>query len=507
MDSRNISIAIVGAGASGTILASQIIGKVSTGSDARIDVFLIEKGNDFGPGLAYSTPLASHILNMRADTLGAESGNPLHFVEWLREQNEYCLMYETSGGFDINYPPRKMYGKYLKTVLDSTIKKTGSGSGSVNLIRGEAVDINQDGDSYQLQMANGDVIPADNIILAPGNFPGSFLYELKGVNGYIPYPWPVSEIMGKIPRDDPVFILGAGLSAIDTFFTLMENDHRGKITFISRRGLLPKVQGMPFEYEPKFICKEKMSGAISETKGNSISLDLIKELFFKEMETAEGREIDWLRVFNPMGSTAQILKKDISRAEAGMIPYQAALTSSGPITGYIWNSMSIEDRMHFDRIYKTLWTVYRHPMPIINAKKILNALNTGQLTVESGLMCVRTCGEKGFEMDVSTRFGIPYTFKTPFIINATGQGTDVARFNNTLLNRLLDKGIINPHPNGGINADFNTGEVIGKNGRNIPGLFALGEITRGVHFFTNGVVPNMVNSEKIADRIISKNKD
>ncbi len=506
MDSRNISVAIVGAGASGTILASQIIEKLCSGSDTRIDVFLIEKGDDFGPGLAYSTPLASHILNMRADTLGVENGNPLHFVEWLRQQNEPCLMDETPGGCDINYPPRKVYGRYLKAVLDSTIKKTVAHSGSVNLIRGEAVDINPDGNSYQLQMANGDIIPVDNIVLAPGNFPGSFLYELKGTKGYIPYPWPVSEIMEKIPRDVPVFILGAGLSAIDTFFTLMENDHRGKITFISRHGLLPKVQGTPFEYEPKFIFKEKISGAISEAGGNSLSFDLIRDLFFKEMETAEGREIDWLRVFNPLGSTARILKKAISRAQAGIIPYQAALTSSGPITGYIWNRMSIEDRMHFDRTYKTLWTVYRHPMPLINARRILNAFNTGQLDVVSGLMCVRTCGAKGFEMDVGTRFGVPYTLKTPFLINATGQGADVTKFNNPLLNRLLDKGIINPHPNGGINADFNTCEVTGKNGRVIPGLFALGEITRGVHFFTNGIVPNMVNSEKIADHILEDNK-
>ena len=38
-----------------------------------------------------------------------------------------------------------------------------------------------------------------------------------------------------------------------------------------------------------------------------------------------------------------------------------------------------------------------------------------------------------------------------------------------------------------------------------PGLFALGEITRGVHFFTNGIVPNMAASDRIADYLL-KNK-
>lgn len=502
MNSKNLSVAIIGAGASGTILACQIIEKVRNRSDAGITVFLIEKSGNFGPGLAYSTPLSAHILNMRADTLGVESGNPLHFAEWLDGREKSFFNGDPAGSYDPNYPPRKFYGRYLKDILDLTMQKSVAGPGSVNLIRGEAVDIDSRGDSFQVQMSDGGVVPADNVVLAPGNFPGSFLYELKGKNGYIPYPWPVSEIAGKIPRDDPVCILGAGLSAIDTFFTLMENDHRGKITFISRRGFLPKVQGNSFDYELKYLREEIISNALSDVNGNNLSLNLIKDMFFKEMETAEGKKINWLRVFNPYGSIAQILEKDILMAEEGFIPYQAALTSSGPVTGYIWNNMSVEDRMRFDREYKTLWTVYRHPMPLVNARKILDAVKTGRLDIESGCMCVRTCGKKGFEIDLNTRFGIPYTLKTPYVINATGQGLDVARFDSVLTGTLLDKGFIHPNPNGGINADFYTNEVIGKNGRIIPGFFALGEITRGVHFFTNGIVPNMINSERIADRIL-----
>ena len=237
----------------------------------------------------------------------------------------------------------------------------------------------------------------------------------------------------------------------------------------------------------------------------NIPFNLVKELFFKEMEEAEGKKIDCLRIFNPQGSIKRILEKDISRAEEGIIPYQAALTTAGPLTGYIWDNMSIEDRRIFEREYKTFWTVYRHPMPLFNARKILDALKTGQLDIQSGCMCARTCGNNGFEIDVSTRFGVPYTLETSVIINATGQGLDVAKFNNPLLNRLLDKGVIAPHPNGGIYADFYTSEVRGKNGNRIPGLFALGEITRGVHFFTNGIVPNMAASDRIADYLL-KNK-
>lgn len=502
MNINNISVAIIGAGASGTILANQIIEKACNESDVDVTVFLIEKGTEFGPGLAYSTPISSHILNMRADTLGIEKDNSLHFVEWLKEQGDSFLMDENLKRYNKYYPPRKIYGKYLKHILDSTIKKTVSGPCSVNLISGEVIDIDHNGSSIQIRMADGSHISVDNAVLAPGNFPGSFLHELKGIKGYIPYPWPVSVIKENVPRDNPVCILGAGLSAIDTLLTLLENNHRGKVTFISRRGFLPKVQGEPLNYQLKYLSEENISNITTELNGNSLPFDMIRDLYFKEMEAAEGKNIDWLQVFNPQDSIEKILEKDILRAEAGVISYQAALASTGPLSGYIWNSLSIEDRMIFDREYKTLWTVYRHPMPLINAKRILDALKTEQLDIRSGCMCVRTCGEKGFEIDVSTRFGIPFTIKTPTVINATGQGLDVTKFNDSLINRLITRGLIEPHPNGGIYADFYTSEVRGKNGSRVKGLFALGEITRGVHFFTNGIVPNMSASDRIADNIL-----
>ena len=405
---------------------------------------------------------------------------------------------------DINYPPRHVFGKYLKAVLELTIKKAGSCRCSIELISGEAVDIDHNEVAFSVRMADGSVINADKVVLAPGNFPGAFLSELKGKKGYIPYPWPVSEITENIPNNKPVCIMGAGLSAIDTLITLLENGHREKITFLSRNGLLPKVQGPAFDYPLKYVNRENIDRYLSESEENSLSFDLVKRLYMDEMEAAAGIKINWLDVFNPQESAAQILEKDISRADSGVIPYQAALTTSGPLTGYIWNSMSVDDRMRFDREYKTVWAVYRHPMPVINAKKILNALKSGQLDIQQGRTSVKAGDKEGFEIDVITRFGVPFVIKTSYIINATGQETDVTKFESPLIKRLIKKGLITPHPNGGIYVDFNTSGVKEKSGKDITGLYALGEITRGVHFFTNGIVPNMVSSGRIAESILGQ---
>jgi uncharacterized NAD(P)/FAD-binding protein YdhS len=169
--------------------------------------------------------------------------------------------------------------------------------------------------------------------------------------------------------------------------------------------------------------------------------------------------------------------------------------------------MSVNDRMRFDREYKTVWAVYRHPMPVINAKKILNALKSGQLDIKQGQTHVKAVGKEGFEIGFINRHDVPFALKSSYIINATGQETDVTKFESILIQRLINKELIAPHPNGGIFVDFYTSGVKGKSGKDIHGLYALGEITRGVHFFTNGVVPNMVCSGRIADSILSVTDD
>jgi uncharacterized NAD(P)/FAD-binding protein YdhS len=150
----------------GTILAHQLVEKGSTISDAGVKVYLIEKDGNHGPGLAYSTPLTAHILNMRADTLGVINGDPLHFVKWLEGHDHISK----ASWEDINYPPRNVYGKYLRAVLDHAVNRACSGICSVELVKGEAIDIDQNGRAFAVKMADGGIIKADNVVLAPGNF-------------------------------------------------------------------------------------------------------------------------------------------------------------------------------------------------------------------------------------------------------------------------------------------------------------------------------------------------
>ena len=144
-------------------------------------------------------------------------------------------------------------------------------------------------------------------------------------------------------------------------------------------------------------------------------------------------------------------------------------------------------------------------MPLINAEKVLQSIKSGQLEVLSGVKCSRYLGSgKGFMIDIQTRFGVEYGLKVSYLINSTGQGLDVTKYDARLIQNLLSHGVIVPHPSGGIQADFDTSAVIRKDGTPSSNLFAVGEITRGVHFFTNAISENTRNAGTIADCIVSR---
>ena len=501
MADNKVSISIIGAGASGIISTHQLVEKLTKSSfiPKKIKISLFDKSGVFGPGLAYSTPLESHLINMRAGTMSAILGKPDDFVEWLRSHE--TQIHEEYPGLSMEeseYLPRKVYGDYLSHLRDKAVERAKQNGIKIEFVHNEVVDIKDNGPSMHLLLKRREAVQSDYVILAPGNFPPTILLELKGIEGYFPYPWPVDNILEGVSSHQTVCVLGAGLSAIDTLFTLLENGHKEKIFFVSRSGFLPKVQGKPTEHSLRFITE-----ALIEERPESLDLNQVAGLFIREIEAADGKKIDWLPILNPSKSTQEILEADILQAKKGLIPTQAALLATEDIVGRIWNGLSPEAKQRFDCNYKTLWAVYRHPMPLVNAEKILNALKSGQLEVLSGFKCAGYAGkEKGFYVEMQSRYGLDYRLRIPIIINATGQGLSITKYDDMLVQNLLAADVIVPHQSGGIQVDFETSGIVHKDGTRSHRIFALGEITRGVHFYTNAISQNARCADRITDRIV-----
>ncbi|MDP9256529.1 MAG: FAD/NAD(P)-binding protein, partial [Actinomycetota bacterium] len=146
-------VAIVGGGASGTLLAAHLL----RAGGAR--VVLIERGDRMGRGVAYGTGYAGHLLNVPAASMSGIPEDPEHFLRFAREHHD-CATEPTT------FVPRTVYGAYLEWLLAESEQRA---SPSASLLRwqGDVVDIA----GGLLTFADGRRLSADRVVLALGNLP------------------------------------------------------------------------------------------------------------------------------------------------------------------------------------------------------------------------------------------------------------------------------------------------------------------------------------------------
>jgi uncharacterized NAD(P)/FAD-binding protein YdhS len=209
-------VAIVGGGATGALTAAHLKRRLD-----RPVVMLIEPGEAIGRGLAYSTSDPRHLLNVRVSNMSAFSDEPGHLHDWLRRR----------AGEDCPTPfcfiSRSTYGDYVSELAQEALK-----SGAARHLRDACVDLIEGRDSVRLNLKSGGWLEADRVILAVGHDakPASDAFAAR--------PWVEGSLDGIEP-DAPVLIVGSGLTMVDMALALDRRGHRGAITAVSRRGLLP----------------------------------------------------------------------------------------------------------------------------------------------------------------------------------------------------------------------------------------------------------------------------
>lgn len=220
-------VAVVGAGASGTLQALHL-------KRAGADVTLIERGPRPGRGVAYGTVRPEHLLNVPARRMSALADDPGHFSRWFADR---------SGGTEEDYAPRMLYGDYLTQLLAES---------GVTVVCGEAVDI-ADG---AVLLADGQKVAADAVVLAPGNFRPA---TPRGIDPaalgdlWVEDPWAGG--LDELGPKDVVLLVGTGLTAVDVALTLEAKGFRGRIVALSRRGLAPRSHGLR---EPIVAAREDL---------------------------------------------------------------------------------------------------------------------------------------------------------------------------------------------------------------------------------------------------------
>ena len=103
-------VAVVGAGASGTLTAIHLAA-MAAHADRPIDLVLIDD-TPAGQGIAYSTADRRHRLNVPAGRMSAWPDDPAHFVRWLVTHTDPSADATT-------FAARCDYGRYLHETLNT----------------------------------------------------------------------------------------------------------------------------------------------------------------------------------------------------------------------------------------------------------------------------------------------------------------------------------------------------------------------------------------------------
>ena len=88
---------IIGGGASGTLLAANLL---RAAGERPLEVNMVEKNATIGRGVAYSTPDDIHLLNVPAAKMSAFPDEAEHFLGWL-ERSGYHLDKENLTGQNV----------------------------------------------------------------------------------------------------------------------------------------------------------------------------------------------------------------------------------------------------------------------------------------------------------------------------------------------------------------------------------------------------------------------
>lgn len=451
MDRAASSIAIIGAGFTGTLLAVHLLRQART----PLAIDLVEKRGGFGGGLAYSTGNASHLLNVRAMNMSAFPDQPRHFVDWLSRREDLLAPVGLIPPSGHAFVPRTLYGTYLAEQLDDAMNSASPGV-ACRMRADTAIDLVRDGDGFVLRLETGETLAADRVALCLGNFPP----QLPGVEfptdaeppQSIPDPW-AGGALATVPRAASVLILGTGLTMVDVVLSLLDQGHRGQITALSRRGLLPQQHA---EVRPYHDFLARQDALPATTRG-------ILRLLRREVRDGAAEGYDWRSVVDAVR----------------------------PYLPHLWGGLPLSERRRFLRHARPYWEIHRHRMAPYVGRRIAAARNRGQLTIRAGrVRDISVVGDR-----LSTTFtprggGERIRLDTDTLINCAGPESNFALIRDPLVRALLDRGLVRPDPLGlGIETTLD-GEVIAACGTRVRHLLALGPIARGA-FWEMTAVPEL----------------
>lgn len=432
-------IAIVGGGASGTLLALRLM---RTGP-AGLRVTLIDQQERFARGIAYATADADHLLNTPMDVMSVDPDDAQDFARWA-----------AANGHDVaaRFMPRQAYGDYLQAALADAVAR---GEGRLHPVADKVVGLSETADGARLALRGGATVDAAAVVLATGHRPPS-----DGAGAFRGNPW-AGDALEDLDPLAAVLLIGTGLTMIDLVISLLGRGHAGRITALSRRGLLPR-QHVPH--------------------GPALPEGAVAPLFAGPLSARLAR----------------------FRAMAGDAPdgWEPVMHALRPRNQALWGSLDTAERRRFLRHLRPWWDVYRHRVAPAIGQRIAAAIAARQLSVVAGRVSGIDAGTARVAVTI-TRRGSARVEHAVFgrVIDCRGPRNAID-LQDALQAGLRADGLIRPDALGlGLDVDAHDA-LVGAAGRPSARLFALGPPTRGRYWEITAIPDIRAQAARLAAHLV-----
>lgn len=437
-------IVIVGAGASGTLLAIHLL----RSRGPRLKITLLERQHEPGRGTAYGAAQPYHLLNVRSQNMSAYSDDPAHFVDWLKRHSP-----DRQGREAQRFVPRLTFGTYLAEELKAAEAESHERH-EFSVIHDEAIAVERHGDTLRSMTRSGRTIEAGTVIVATGNE-----FRPLAKDNWARDPW-AQPAVGDNGAQKPVLVHGTGLTMVDYVQALTAAGFQGPIIAISRRGLLPRPH--------------------TTTHASA------------DVEPP------------PLGSLAKLINwfhRERARLEASGLDWHTAIDAVRPYSHRIWQSLPRRDQTRFLRHLRPWWDAHRHRTAPEVAERIDALIKSGRLLVIAGkIMSVEPSETKNAGALVTFRrrgHTSLSTLQVSAIADCRGVQADVVQSENPLIRALLEEDLARPHPLG-LGFEIATDCALTGSTADGPKLYAIGPLTRGA-FWESVAVPDIrVQCERLA---------
>ena len=446
-------IAVIGAGASGTLTAAHIARRASR-------PVIVQLVNDRRPcfrGVAFSTTSEIHLLNVPAGKMSALPNDPGHFFRWLsnREPQRYS---------PADFVQRKRYGEYL----DSTIREAfAGGPARLDVVRDRVVDLYPEGSGVSLTLAGGSRLEADRVVLALGNFlpaapaiPDPDFYRSAG---YVQDPWDIPRL-DAVPGDRAVLLVGTGLTMVDIAILLRDRGHRAVIHALSRHGLLPRVHGPG----------TARIGPLDLDPGRRVSLAELRTRLRQRIREERAAGGDWKPIID------------------GLRPHTCRL----------WTGFTEAEKRTFSRHLRPFWDVHRHRIAPQIAERLREAREKGGLEIHRGHITDMSFRDGSCRVSYRTPRGTEALF-VDTVVNCTGPASDLEKIPDPLCQALVRRKLVKKGPLGqGIATDDRLA-VRDTAGQADDRIYALGPMLKGQLWETTAIPEIRSQAERLAETLLS----